>query len=84
MSICEKCGHDIQIGQWPYCKGSTADHIGPIHGFEDPLEPYVDEHIAKHPVEIRTRGERRKLMAQQNIEYRKPKPGKRLFFDMRG
>ena len=23
---CEKCGHDIQIGDYPFCKGSVADH----------------------------------------------------------
>ena len=84
MSICDKCGHDIQIGQWPYCKGSQSDHLGPIHGFEDPIEPYIDENLCKEPEEIRTRGERRKIMAQNNIEYRPRKPGKRLFFDMRG
>lgn len=23
---CDKCGHDIQIGDYPFCKGSVIDH----------------------------------------------------------
>lgn len=24
--ICDKCGHDIQLGEFPFCKGDAADH----------------------------------------------------------
>lgn len=24
--MCEKCGYDIQIGDFPFCKGDPADH----------------------------------------------------------
>ncbi len=42
---CE-CGHDIQIGEWPFC----PDHSRPVStkGFE----PFVDDNIADHPVTI--------------------------------
>lgn len=29
---CDKCGHIIQIGDFPFCKGSVTDHINPRFG----------------------------------------------------
>lgn len=25
--LCDKCGYDIQIGDYPFCKGSDKDHL---------------------------------------------------------
>jgi hypothetical protein len=27
-NLCEKCGHDIQIGDYPFCKGTVESHLG--------------------------------------------------------
>lgn len=29
---CERCQHDIQVGDYPFCKGSPKDHIGGHYG----------------------------------------------------
>jgi hypothetical protein len=93
MRKCDTCGNEFGVGDWPWC---PHEFIGGDFG-EEPLEPYMDEHITKKsapgespepygPV-ITTRGERRKLMREQNLEYR-PKQypygaGRRLYFDMK-
>ena len=25
--VCDKCGHELQVGDWPFCKGNAFDHI---------------------------------------------------------
>lgn len=78
---CDKCGEDYGIGDWPWCPHGDGRDFG-----EEPLEPYVDWNLTDDPegIEIRTRGERRKIMDRNHFEYR-PKaklPGTTLFFDM--
>jgi hypothetical protein len=29
---CERCGHELQVGDYPFCKGSPAGHVGGIFG----------------------------------------------------
>lgn len=80
---CEKCGGEVQIGDWPFCHGDPAQHV-PAHTFGDlPLEPYVDEHIAPGGTDvgydsegnpyrghlITTRGERRAIMSKHHADY---------------
>ena len=76
----------MAIGDYPFCPHDNVQ--GCLQMGEEPMEAYVDDNITSDPngVLITTRGERRKLMAQHNLEYRKkaPKPGGRLFFDMKG
>lgn len=87
MDKCDKCGHELKIGEWPYCphgRGGMA--------LEDPLEPYNDWQLDPYShegPEITTRAQRRKIMAQHNLEYVEPSKlkqpaGKRLYFDMKG
>lgn len=40
MSLCDKCGVEIKIGDWPYCPHPRQDNRH--HGFE----PHYDEHIS--------------------------------------
>jgi hypothetical protein len=77
---CDDCGLEIQIGDWPFCPHGPMTHFG-----DEPLTPYVDEMIASEPVEIRTRGERRRLMSRNHLEYAdvsSKKRGARLYVDM--
>lgn len=80
-SKCEKCGHTMSIGDWPYCPHEHVERFG-----EEPLEPYWDENLISEPggIEITTRAQRRKIMDENNMEYRKKAklPGSSLFFDM--
>lgn len=29
---CDRCGHAIKVGDYPFCKGSPADHVGGSFG----------------------------------------------------
>jgi len=81
---CEKCCADVPLGVWPagMCKGNQSDH-GPMSGFDDPFEPYVDcqilsrddprvnerDHLGIPGVKINSRSERRNLMKEQGLQY---------------
>ena len=66
---CDKCGAELQVGQWPFCGGDPAKHED-ARGFgEAPLEPYMDEHLGPEPVEITTRAQRRRIMSQAHLDY---------------
>lgn len=79
---CEKCGGEYGIGDFPFCKGRPEDH-GPMTGFDDPFEPYVDVQLLdrKDPrcngvnergvkgVTINSRSERREWMKRLGLQY---------------
>lgn len=29
---CERCGYEIRVGDFPFCKGQAADHVGGHYG----------------------------------------------------
>lgn len=75
---CEKCGHEMRIGEWPYCPHQDARTFG-----EEPIQPYWDEHVCPEGAQITTRAERRRIMAKGNLEYldvSKAKRGKVFVF----
>ena len=88
---CEKCHGTVRLGDFPFCKGSKGDH-GPMSGFDEAFEPYVDTQILSRDdpratavnnlgirgVQINSRSERRALMKEQGLQYGSPK------FDSRG
>lgn len=63
-NACDRCGVELQVGQWPWCPHEDARNFG-----EAPLEPYVDHNLGPEPVEIRTRGERRAIMSKAHLDY---------------
>lgn len=66
-TACEKCGHVIVIGDFPYCKGSPDDHVGNTP-FIATLD-YIDPHIStKGPVHITSHAQRRRLMRANGLE----------------
>jgi len=48
---CEKCGHSIAIGEWPYCPHEQVEEYRPF-------VPYVDYHLLDHPVQINSLADR--------------------------
>jgi len=53
MTTCEDCGRTYGVGQWYDC---PHDFVQPRKGFE----PYIDHHIAEHPVLISNPGDKAK------------------------
>ena len=85
MTVCEVCGGTIRVGDWPFCGGNPALHVPAEHFGEEPLAPYWDEHISPEGAEIRTRGERRRIMARNGLDYQdvsKKKRGARVYVDL--
>ena len=69
VSVCDECGAELEVGCWPFCGGDPEAHV-PVERFgDDPITPYMDEMLGPEPVEIRTRGERRRIMSQNHLEY---------------
>jgi len=75
VAACEKCGAEISIGSWPFCRGQAADHAPAVRFGWDPLEPYVDQNLTTDPngVEITNRAQRMKLMDREALVYHKNK-----------
>lgn len=80
---CDDCGTILTVGDWPYCGGDPSKHVKDIGGY-DPIEPYFDEDITERGEYITSVGQRRKIMSQNNLEYRKPVGyvGKRRYCDL--
>lgn len=89
---CEKCCGTVKLGDFPFCKGRQSDH-GPMDGFDDPFEPYVDVQLLdkKDPrctsvnelgvrgVPITSRSQRRQIMKEQGLQF-----GTQKFDEKRG
>jgi hypothetical protein len=61
MSACGKCGHDVQIGEWPLCPhGRVVEHRPAVHARERAVKFY-------HPGlnAWRTPGEANRLMPER-------------------
>lgn len=97
--ICEKCGGEYGIGDFPFCKGNKADH-GKMHGFDDAFEPYVDvqlleksdprctstNHLGMRGIMINSRSERRAIMREQGLQFGSQKfddRGKKQYYDQK-
>lgn len=83
QSHCRECGEDGHA--WFNCESLVRKGL---RFGEEPMEPYMDDNLTSDEggMEITTRAQRRKIMDENKFEYRKkqPKPGARLFFDMKG
>ena len=58
-----KCEHGV-TPWWDCDPCRTSASFG-----EDPIQPYVDEHLAPDPVEITTRAQRRQIMSRNSLDY---------------
>jgi hypothetical protein len=87
MTKCSTCGIEYGIGDWPWCPHGDGRGFG-----EEPLEPYLDEHLTSevapdesdmpYGIEMTTRSQRRKIMDRNELEYRPKVKVGTLFFDM--
>ncbi len=46
--LCDCCGGDIEIGDWPFCHGDPAEH-GQPYGMLGGFKERIDEMIAPPP-----------------------------------
>ena len=77
--ICDKCGAEVGIGQFPLCKGDPSAH-GPWRGAEEPMEAIDDEMLTDEPgtIHFSTIGEKVRYMDKHNIVPHKSRDGNDL------
>jgi len=63
MILCEVCGKELEIGEWPYCPHGSAFR-------RQPFKPWIDENITGEPVEITSLAQWNRLMKENNVEIR--------------
>lgn len=80
VHICVECGKQRLCGDWPICPHIKGN------GGQQPIEPYFDEHITTEGVWITSRSQRRKIMDQNELEYRPKRtdllPSTRAYMDL--
>ena len=71
MDKCEKCGTEIQIGMYPFCKGSPKDHGGfrQTHG-DTKSYPKVVTHFNGKPILVTDAAHDRRLQKQYGVVLR--------------
>lgn len=66
--ICERCGHDIQVGEWPICGG----HPGNVHesglGMQGEFHEYTDQWSFVRPTHFTSLAERNKTERAAGLE----------------
>lgn len=63
--LCPRCGHGIQLGEWPFCKGDPADHAPSVQ--TNAFAVYFDHGLG---CEITSLGDRWRLMKEKGLTYR--------------
>jgi hypothetical protein len=65
---CDDCGQRYTVGDWPYCPH------GKPYGMMT-FVPYFDEHICEEGAWVTSLAQRRRLMKENNFDYRGLKVG---------
>ena len=67
MAVCEKCGKDIEIGDFPFCPHGKVER-----GFHTVFVPYVDHYISAKPEGelVTSNRQRNQLLKANNLDYR--------------
>ena len=60
--ICEKCGHTLRLGDYPFCKGRPSDHDGYGCGIvrDEIVGGQVIENLGHEPVTVYSQSELRR------------------------
>ena len=66
--ICEKCGKDVQIGEWPFC-GGRNNHGFPLHGLKqigDEIDE-VNDNVGHESVRFTSKSEKRRYLKEHGL-----------------
>ena len=73
MTVCERCGAELAVGDYPFCKGRPSDH-GPMGQAIETNEQFIGgttlENLGHEPVTVYSREEYKLAMARANVEQR--------------
>lgn len=66
MNKCEKCGHELQIGDYPFCPhGNNFKQYSGSLSF-----PYTTSHITGKPIEVRSESHLKELCQTHGVTHR--------------
>lgn len=68
MEKCEKCGREIEIGLFPFCRGNPADH-GAFRQYSGEIKsyPFVTKHFNGKPIEVKSASHEKALMREFGV-----------------
>jgi hypothetical protein len=68
VELCEECGGEIRIGDYPFCKGDPSRHARPLNRYI-PFSPRIDPNISPNgPVEITSLRQWDRVLKENNLE----------------
>ncbi len=76
--ICERCGRELQVGDFPFCKGRPADHGQGYSAVVGDEIDFVQHNGTPVPIRFRSRAEFKRWLKEHHYEVNdshKPLPG---------
>lgn len=70
MSVCEKCGHHVKIGDWPFCGKTGGPHERPSFAVQDDTIPGGARwmhNLGDEPVWVEKKSELKQIMAERGL-----------------
>lgn len=64
---CEKCGRELQIGDYPFCNKFGGHERGYPNIIGDECD-YWDHNLAKDPIHITSKQQRKRLMKEYGVQ----------------
>lgn len=65
--LCPSCGHQLAVGEYPFCKGREDDHITRRARPHNGIFPFTLPHIDGKPMEITSIDHLRKVERQYGV-----------------
>lgn len=64
---CQKCGVELHVGDYPFCRGNAADHAPGFARVNGDECDYIDHNLGPEPIRITSWSQRRQLMAERGL-----------------
>lgn len=65
---CEKCGHEMEVGDFPFCRGERSDHVKQAGGVNGDECDFIQENGLKHPRRFRSKQEFKRWLDANSYE----------------
>lgn len=66
---CEKCGTEVLVGMWPFCRGEASAHGKPSL-YTEKTYPFVTKNFDGTPIEVTSKAHEKALMQKHGVTKR--------------
>lgn len=66
---CDTCGAEIEIGMYPFCKGTPESHGQTTMAYKTALFPFIVNHVTGKPMEISDMGHLRRVERDYGVTF---------------